>query len=1093
MHSLVNIVIADEGWILERSAQELKNRLDYVSISKQPDPDSPINYYINYCAFKEKQPGIDISFFTDIEPRNEILFFDVAQRSDVCVCMSARYADELCKAGIQNIHVISQGVDFELFQPKIKIGVIGRTYPSGRKGDDLIQKVMDEPGIEWHFSGTGWSDQAKMLPADQVPEFYNSVDYVLISSYYEGGPMSILEALACGREVIAPPIGFVPDFPHIEYKTGDVEDLRRVLRELVAIRMARRETVLNLSWDIWARKHDALFKTLLQDKKGLQIKHISNKPLKVLLAMPSLEKQTPGGPLIRIAQTKVHLEKLGLKVEISDDEKSNIKDNDLVHVYNIWPPETALNKLRYLHSQGLPIVFSPIYLHLSEFAWASQAVRMIFKPGQKAEDIDQSILALRDNFDINGISRYKNNEYIPGYFAQIREMTGLADHLIGLSHFEIQRLQDIGIESGNFTLIRNAVDYSYFTDIDHSLFTQKYGIQDYVLCVGRIEPRKNQLMLIHALNKTGIPLVLLGQEDSNTKYSKLVHSFAGANVLFTGRISHEDPLLASAYAGAKVFCLPSWAEGAPLSALEAATVDVPLVLSNRSGEYEYFGEAAKYCDPFDPEEIRNNILDIYQTEDWNRENRQQLNLKLHEEFTWEKAVQGTLEAYFKAMESFETRLVSQTIFDQNSINQDSKNHGTNESAVSFHYGKGIYTEPAWNWVSEEGYIQVDSRSSAVNVDFELMCAPKQYYPIFPVYTDILVDGISIGQVEFNQPNPIKRVSITLPSFEKTSQICLKCNTSFNPLTLGINQDDRDLSVSLRNFTVTPLESTISLEPIITPRLIAVQEKAPDPELDGFYQNENGWKWLSKEGYISIPKNLLPAKIIFKLICNQAEFYSQFPLIVSISSGDKSITKLVFETSGEEKLVSLYLPKEKEDANISLKANATYTPFEHDLGEDYRELSVRMGHFMVLPYPIIEQNELDIHLQLGDRDYYDLQNIVNCQNEELINLKEMDNSLQIAHEKAIVELEQARISLESQGNKIESLLSELEQARILMEGQHNKIESLFNELEAKQISLQSTQAELAGVYHSLSYRITAPIRVFKKIIYDIKNSISKKIL
>ena len=85
------------------------------------------------------------------------------------------------------------------FKPVIKIGVVGRTYHTGRKGEDLVQKLMDEPGIEWHFTGSGWPAPAEMYPAEMMPDFYNSVDYILIPSYYEGGPMSILEALACGR------------------------------------------------------------------------------------------------------------------------------------------------------------------------------------------------------------------------------------------------------------------------------------------------------------------------------------------------------------------------------------------------------------------------------------------------------------------------------------------------------------------------------------------------------------------------------------------------------------------------------------------------------------------------------------------------------------------------------------------------------------------------------------------------------------------------------------------------------------------------------------------------------------------------------
>ncbi len=123
---------------------------------------------------------------------------------------------------------------------------------------------MDEPGIEWHFTGEGWPGQSIMYSAEEMPNFYNNIDYLLIPSSYEGGPMSLLEALACGREVIAPPIGFVSQYPHIEYKTGDSEDLRLVLKELVKQRTQLRESVLEKSWSTWAVYHDILFRDILK-------------------------------------------------------------------------------------------------------------------------------------------------------------------------------------------------------------------------------------------------------------------------------------------------------------------------------------------------------------------------------------------------------------------------------------------------------------------------------------------------------------------------------------------------------------------------------------------------------------------------------------------------------------------------------------------------------------------------------------------------------------------------------------------------------------------------------------------------------------
>ena len=58
--------------------------------------------------------------------------------------------------------------------------------------------------------------------------------------------------------------------------------------------------------------------------------------------------------------------------------------------------------------------------------------------------------------------------------------------------------------------------------------------------------------------------------------------------------------MASAYHAAAAHALPSWAEGAALANLEAAAAGCPIVVSDRSSEFEYFGDLATYCDPADP-------------------------------------------------------------------------------------------------------------------------------------------------------------------------------------------------------------------------------------------------------------------------------------------------------------------------------------------------------------------------------------------------------------------------------------------------------------------------------------------------------------
>ncbi|MDA8217256.1 MAG: glycosyltransferase, partial [Dehalococcoidales bacterium] len=660
----VHIVIADDGWILERCAREIADRLANVTVSSTPDPSADVNYYVNYSAYRGPQPTIEVAFFTHIEERSPEArerFFQVAHAMDACVCMSDRYADALRQAGASDVQVITPGVDLLLYRPLVRVGVVGRTYHTGRKGEDLVRAVMDEPGIEWHFTGSGWPAPATFYSPEQMPDFYNSVDYILVPSHYEGGPMCVLEALACGKEVIAPNVGFVEDYPHIEYRTGDAQDLRRVLRGLVAQRDELRQAVVGRSWDNWASLHAGLFRQLLEGKSSSPaLATAEPERLRVLMAMHAPGKAADGGPSIRLGKTKERLEELGLSVDITDEDLPDARGYDLVHVFNVWEPHSALAQLRHLKQFGIPIVFSPIYLDLSEMVWARRAVPTVFQTAQTPAELDR-YLAVMGGGDlvVDGISRFQTHEVQPGFFWEVREMVGLADHIIALSEHEITRLWATGATPRPYSLVHNAADFSRFTQASAKPFYDRYGLRDYVLCVGRIERRKNQLMLVHALRDANVPIVLIGS-TGEVDYAELVRRQAGDNVTFIDRLPHDGDLLASAYAGARVFVLPSWSEGAPLVALEAAAAGTALVLSDRSAEREYFGDLATYCDPASVESIHQTVLAAYAGASAEGEKRQARQELIRSKYTWENAARGTFAAYRSALAEFKRRAVAPT-------------------------------------------------------------------------------------------------------------------------------------------------------------------------------------------------------------------------------------------------------------------------------------------------------------------------------------------------------------------------------------------------------------------------------------------------
>ena len=105
-------------------------------------------------------------------------------------------------------------------------------------------------------------------------------------------------------------------------------------------------------------------------------------------------------------------------------------------------------------------------------------------------------------------------------------------------------------------------------------------------------------------------------------------------------------MLASAYRGATVFLMASWAEGAPLAALEAASAGAPLVLSSMSSEMEYFGDDALYVHPVDVNGIAARVHEAAADQGkQSSDHRATLSAKYQPRFSGTKHAQQTLDFY----------------------------------------------------------------------------------------------------------------------------------------------------------------------------------------------------------------------------------------------------------------------------------------------------------------------------------------------------------------------------------------------------------------------------------------------------------------
>jgi len=156
----------------------------------------------------------------------------------------------------------------------------------------------------------------------------------------------------------------------------------------------------------------------------------------------------------------------------------------------------------------------------------------------------------------------------------------------------------------------NSNDYESQTDI-----LAKYGIDKYILCVSRFEPRKNHLSLVKAyvelrLWEQNIKLVLIGRKDIPVleleNYINTLSSGVKENILQLDKIALPD--LISFYRQAKLFVYPSIAEGFGIPPLEAAVLKTKVLCSNTTAmaDFSFFEE--DLFNPLDIEELKKKIL-----------------------------------------------------------------------------------------------------------------------------------------------------------------------------------------------------------------------------------------------------------------------------------------------------------------------------------------------------------------------------------------------------------------------------------------------------------------------------------------------------
>jgi glycosyltransferase involved in cell wall biosynthesis len=203
------------------------------------------------------------------------------------------------------------------------------------------------------------------------------------------------------------------------------------------------------------------------------------------------------------------------------------------------------------------------------------------------------------------------------YLSSCRRATGI----IAISNqTKADLIHFFGIEPSKIEVLYQSCDSRFYNTVTEGL---KYSVrlkfnlpEKFILCVGTIEKRKNQLAILKALvrEKLDITVVIAGRP---TDYIYQLNQFINEScirkkVIFLHNINTDE--LQAIYQMAEVMVYPSFFEGFGLPVLEAQASGCPVITSNISSLPEAGGEGALFVNPEDISEIGLSLSNILHNE-----------------------------------------------------------------------------------------------------------------------------------------------------------------------------------------------------------------------------------------------------------------------------------------------------------------------------------------------------------------------------------------------------------------------------------------------------------------------------------------------
>ncbi len=243
------------------------------------------------------------------------------------------------------------------------------------------------------------------------------------------------------------------------------------------------------------------------------------------------------------------------------------------------------------------------------------------------------------------------------YFQKLKFATETANRIIAISN---QTREDIinllNINPDKIEVVYQTIAERFFkpeNKTQQEKVAKKYKLPEkYILSLGTIEARKNQLNILKAIKSGNIkmPLVIVGKP---TTYVQKLLDFMSENkmekdVFFLGNVIDED--LPFVYQNAEMLVYISFFEGFGLPLIEAMASGCPVLTSDASCLPEVGGGATLLCKPNDVKDIGEKMVQLLE----DKETRGNLIDKGKERslgFTPDKSVKKLMDIYESVVEN----------------------------------------------------------------------------------------------------------------------------------------------------------------------------------------------------------------------------------------------------------------------------------------------------------------------------------------------------------------------------------------------------------------------------------------------------------